>query len=223
MFKKIRFCRSALMISMIIICTSLTAQDGPMKSENEEGHRPNIIIIYTDDMGMGDLSCYNSGWIQTPNIDKLARNGIKFSNYYSASPVCSPSRAAITTGIYPSELGITTFLDSRINNAKCEQFDYLNPSNPSMARILKDAGYRTGHFGKWHMGGGRDVHNAPSIANYGFDEYVSTYESPNPDPLITSKNWIWSEIDSVKRWDRTRYFVDKTLDFFRGTMVFHVL
>jgi arylsulfatase A-like enzyme len=175
--------------------------------------KPHIIIIYTDDMGIGGLSCYNSGWIQTPNIDKLATGGLKFNNYYSASPVCSPSRPAITTGIFPTELGINTFLSSRKSNAETEQFDFLDPSYPSMARVLKGIGYKTSHIGKWHMGGGRDVDDAPQITEYGFDEYVTTYEGPDPDPLITASDWIWSKEDSIKRWDRTRYFVDKALDF----------
>ena len=63
------------------------------------------------------------------------------------------------------------------------------------------------------MGGGRDVHNAPSIKNYGFDEYISTYESPDPEPAITATKWIWSDKDSVKRWRRTEYFVDKSIEF----------
>ena len=176
-------------------------------------NRPNIIIIYTDDMGIGDLSCYNSGWVETPNIDSLAYGGLKFNNYYSASPVCSPSRAALTTGIFPTELGINTYLHSRQGNAKHEQFDYLDPKVPSMARILKKSGYKTGHIGKWHLGGGRDVDDAPQLTAYGFDEYVTTYEGPDPDPLITASDWIWSEKDSIKRWERTGYFVDKTLDF----------
>ncbi len=175
--------------------------------------RPHIIIIYTDDMGIGDLSCYNSGWVNTPNIDKLATGGLKFNNYYTASPVCSPSRASITSGIFPTELGINTYLHSRTGNLKHEQFDYLDPSFPSMARMLKDIGYKTGHIGKWHLGGGRDVDDAPSIKKYGFDEYVTTYEGPDPNPLITASNWIWSENDSIERWERTGYFVDKTLDF----------
>ena len=179
----------------------------------EIAEKPNIIIIYTDDMGIGDLSCYNSGWMHTPNIDKLAAGGLKFNNYYTASPVCSPSRAAITTGIFPTELGINTYLHSREGNLKHEQFDFLDPKMPSMARILKKAGYRTGHIGKWHMGGGRDVDNAPQITAYGFDEYVTTFEGPDPDPLITASYWIWSEEDSIRRWERTEYFVDKTLDF----------
>ncbi|TLP71845.1 sulfatase [Maribacter sp. ACAM166] len=184
--------------------------------ENEQvidTDKPNIIIIYTDDMGIGDLSCYNGGWVTTPNIDRLASEGLKFNNYYTASPVCSPSRAALTTGMFPTELGINTYLSHRKMNAECEQFDFLDTKSPSMARVLKGVGYKTSHIGKWHMGGGRDVDDAPSITEYGFDEYVTTYEGPDPDPLITGSDWIWSEKDSIKRWERTGYFVDKTLDF----------
>lgn len=175
--------------------------------------KTHIVIIYTDDMGIGDLSCYNSGWVTTPNIDKLASLGLKFNHYYTASPVSSPSRVGLTTGMYPTEWGINTFLHERKGNANCEQCDYLDSSAPSMARSLKEAGYSTAHIGKWHMGGGRDVDDAPQIPQYGFDEYVTTYEGPDPDPLITASNWIWSEKDSIRRWDRTAYFVDKTLDF----------
>src|SRR5215471_19946192 len=71
--------------------------------------RPNIVIIYADDMGYGDLSCYGSG-ISTPNIDQLAREGMLFTHYYSASPVCSPSRAALMTGRYPVRVGIPNVL-----------------------------------------------------------------------------------------------------------------
>lgn len=175
--------------------------------------KPNIIIIYTDDMGIGDLSCYNGGWVHTPNIDRLAAQGLKFNHYYTASPVSSPSRVALTTGMYPTEWGINTYLQTRKGNTDCEQFDFLDSSAPSMAKSMKEVGYATAHIGKWHMGGGRDVDNAPQIPRYGFDEYTTTYEGPDPDPLITATNWIWSEKDSIKRWERTSYFVDKTLDF----------
>ena len=175
--------------------------------------KPNIIIMYIDDMGYSDPSCYGGTYTPTPNIDKLAEEGIRFTQYYSACPISSPSRVAITTGMYPTRWGITTFLQTRAGNAENEQNDFLNDKAPSMARVFKENGYATGHFGKWHMGGGRDVYNAPSIHNYGFDEYASTWESPDPDKKITACNWIWCDNDEVKRWNRTAYFVDKTLDF----------
>ena len=175
--------------------------------------KPNIIVILTDDMGYSDIGCYGGKLTPTPNIDNLAHEGIRFLQYYSTSPICSPSRTGLLTGMHPAKWNITSYLQTRKGNRECEQADYLESSAPSIARTLKTAGYATGHFGKWHMGGGRDVKNAPGIKDYGFDEYSSTWESPDPDPLITSTNWIWSGTDSVKRWNRTAYFVDKALDF----------
>ncbi len=201
------------MHNKLIIGGILSLISGITSAGNAE--KPNILIIYTDDMGIGDVSFLNNGWVKTPNIDKLASEGLVISNYYTSSPVSSPSRSGLTTGIFPTELGITCYLNTRAANANCEQFDYLDPEVPTMADFLKKAGYKTGHFGKWHMGGGRDVTNAPQITEYGFDEYSSTYESPDPDPLLTATNWIWSKKDSIMRWNRTAYFVDKTLDFLK--------
>lgn len=198
------------------------AAQAPAKAQASKT-RPNIVIIYTDDMGIGDLSCTNTGWVETPGIDRLAAQGLVMNSYYSAAPVSSPSRVGLTTGIFPMEWGINTYLHSRKGNAACEQADFLAGDAPSMARILRDAGYATGHFGKWHMGGGRDVTDAPQITDYGFDEYCSTWESPDPAPELTASDWIWCKDDEVKRWERTAYFVDKTLDFMtrhKGTPCF---
>ncbi|MEJ1237998.1 sulfatase-like hydrolase/transferase [Chryseolinea sp. T2] len=173
---------------------------------------PNVIFILTDDMGYGDLSCLG-GKYKTPNIDRLATQGRTFQNYYSAAPICSPSRVGVMTGMSPARWNITSFLQKKADNKLCEQADFLSTDAPFLARALKAGGYATGHFGKWHMGGGRDVDDAPSITHYGFDEYKSTWESPDPDPVITSTDWIWADSDSVKRWSRTAYFVDQTLKF----------
>jgi arylsulfatase A-like enzyme len=115
--------------------------------------------------------------------------------------------------MFPARWRITSFLQDRKGNRACEQDDYLDPRAPSVARLLKDAGYVTAHFGKWHMGGGRDVTDAPKFAAYGFDEHAGTWESPQPHSDITATNWIWSPQDKVKRWQRTAFFVDKALDF----------
>ncbi len=176
---------------------------------------PHILFILTDDMGYGDVGCYGGQFAPTPNLDRLAAEGTRFTQYYSASPICSPSRTGATTGMYPARWCITSYLQTRAGNRACEQVDYLDPKAPSLARTLKAAGYATGHFGKWHMGGGRDVTNAPPFAAYGFDEHAGTWESPQPHPDITATNWIWSPHDKVKRWDRTAFFVDKTLYFLR--------
>jgi arylsulfatase A-like enzyme len=177
--------------------------------------KPNIIFVLTDDFGWGDLGSYGGKFLPTPNLDRMAKEGVRFTQFYVASPICSPSRVACTTGMFPSRWRITSYLQDRKGNAACEQADFLDPQAPSLARILKSGGYATGHFGKWHMGGGRDVTNAPSIREYGFDEWASTWESPDPHSDLTATNWIWSPQDKVKRWNRTRFFVDQTLDFLK--------
>jgi arylsulfatase A-like enzyme len=180
-----------------------------------QAQKPNIIVILTDDMGFSDVGCYGGNFAPTPNLDKMASQGIRFTQYYSSSPICSASRTGILTGMAPARWNITSFLHEKAENRKCEQADFLSPSAPSIAKTLKTAGYATGHFGKWHMGGGRDVSDEPGFEAYGFDEHSSTWESPDPDPLLTATNWIWSDKDSIKRWDRTAYFVDRTLDFLK--------
>jgi arylsulfatase A-like enzyme len=176
---------------------------------------PNIIVILTDDMGYGDISA-DGGPYHTPHIDRLAAHGLQITHYYSPAPICSASRVGLLTGMAPAEWNFHAFEGTRKVSQAIKQAPYLDPIAPTIARTLKQqAGYATAHIGKWHMGGSRDVYNAPKFAEYGFDVHHGTYESPEPDPLITATNWIWSPQDSIKRWQRTAYFVSKTLQFLR--------
>ncbi|MES2428592.1 MAG: sulfatase-like hydrolase/transferase [Bacteroidota bacterium] len=206
---------TGLCLACVIVVGSIAWTTKPIPKKKPADARPNIIIILTDDMGFSDVTCFGGNFVPTPNIDRIAQNGRKFTQYYSAAPICSPSRVGMLTGMNPARWNFSTYLDNRKHNKNAEQADFLDPSAPSIARVFKNAGYATGHFGKWHMGGGRDVKNAPGFEQYGIDEHNSTYESPDPDPLLTATNWIWSDKDSIKRWDRTKYFVDKTLAFMK--------
>ncbi len=176
--------------------------------------RPNIIVVLADDFGYGDVSAFG-GAVPTPQLDRMASEGTRFTQFYVASPICSPSRAGLITGQFPARWRITSFLKSRKGNAGCEQADFLDTNAPSLPRTLKAAGYATAHVGKWHLGGGRDVTNAPKFAAYGYDVGLGTYESPEPHPDITATNWIWSAHDKVKRHERTRWMVDRTIEFIR--------
>ncbi|HVZ96705.1 MAG TPA: sulfatase-like hydrolase/transferase, partial [Chitinophagaceae bacterium] len=106
---------------------------------------PNIVLIYMDDMGYGDVDAYGGINYSTPNIDKLAAKGMRFTNFYAAQPICSASRAAILTGCYPNRIGLYGALDpdSKIG---------LSDKEVTIAQMLKKKGYTTGIIGKWHLG-----------------------------------------------------------------------
>lgn len=144
--------------------------------------KPNIVVILIDDMGWGDLSCYG-GKAPTPVIDRMAKEGIRFTSFYSNAPICSPSRVALTTGQYPQRWRITSFLENRQSNTRRGMAQWLDPKAPVLARELHKAGYATGHFGKWHMGGQRDVGDAPLITEYGFDKSLTNFEGLGPRVL----------------------------------------
>src|SRR5512138_1479293 len=117
---------------------------GPADKGAQPNSRPNIVLILTDDMGYGDVGCYGGNFAPTPNLDRLAREGIRFTQYYSSAPICSPARTGATTGMFPARWHFTTYLQTRAGNRDCEQADFLSPQAPSLARTLKAAGYATG-------------------------------------------------------------------------------
>src|SRR3954466_8455577 len=122
-----------------------------------EKSKPNFVFILMDDMGWTDLSCYGSKFYQSPNIDKLAAQGMKFTEAYAACPVCSPTRASILTGKYPARLHLTDYLPGRkiMPDQKLLRPDFhkeLPLEEITLAEMLKNAGYISGAFGKWHLG-----------------------------------------------------------------------
>lgn len=117
--------------------------------------RPNFVFILIDDLGWKDLGCYGSTFYETPNIDRLASEGVKFTNAYAAAPVCSPTRASIMSGKYPAAIGVTNFIGQKARgkliDATC--IDHLPLEEKTIARALKEHHYNTWHVGKWHLGG----------------------------------------------------------------------
>lgn len=184
--------------------------------------QPNVIFIFIDDMGYGDLSAFGNRKIETPNIDRLADEGIKFTNFYVGSPICSPSRVTVLTGQYPSRHHITSFLANSKRNANRDMVNYLDPEAPSIARTMKQAGYATAHFGKWHMGGGRDVGDAPHPQAYGFDESLVSFEGLGDRLLVKGQGLSeesaelgQGEITWVEKHEKTPIYVDRTIDFIK--------
>ncbi|MFN7933355.1 MAG: sulfatase-like hydrolase/transferase [Bryobacteraceae bacterium] len=130
--------------------------------------KPNVIFILADDLGWGDLGCYGNKFIPTPNLDRLAKQGSLFTSFYVANPVCSPSRTAFMSGHYPARHRIHGHLAAAELNEKRGIPNWLEPNIPLLPRMLKNAGYTTAHFGKWHLGSGP---GAPLPSAYGFDEF----------------------------------------------------
>ncbi|MCC9598946.1 sulfatase-like hydrolase/transferase [Stieleria sp. JC731] len=181
-------CRAALQSAavLLLLVGSLStnvavAQSSASKSESAK--RPNIITVFIDDMGWSDLSCFGGKRTTTENIDRLASEGLRFTNFYVNSPICSPSRVALSTGQYPHRHRISSYLAHRQLNQSRGMVQWLDLDAPMLARQLNDAGYATGHFGKWHMGGQRDVGEAPLITEYGFDASLTNFEGLGPRVL----------------------------------------
>ncbi|UUO04917.1 sulfatase-like hydrolase/transferase [Blastopirellula sp. J2-11] len=144
---------------------------------------PNVITLFIDDMGWADLSCFGGQDVETTNIDRLASEGLKFTNFYVNSPICSPSRTALTTGYYPARHRITSYLANRKMNEQRGMAQWLDVRAATLPRMLSEQGYATGHFGKWHLGGQRDVGDAPLITEYGFDASLTNFEGLGPRVL----------------------------------------
>lgn len=141
-------------------------------SENTEKKSPNIVVVFIDDMGYGDIGTQGAtGWT-TPHLDQMAAEGMRFTNFYSAQPVCSASRAGILTGCYPNRIGITGALFPHHKVG-------LNLNETTIAEMLKDKGYATGIFGKWHLGHLKEF----LPLQHGFDEYVGLPYSNDMWPI----------------------------------------
>lgn len=167
------------MAFLLCLPTLLSAQDSENKSDLiEEGKRkPNFVIIFTDDQGYGDLSCYGADHVSTPRIDQMAAEGARLTSFYVAAPVCTPSRAGLMTGCYPKRIGMAT--GDKFGVLLAGDRKGLNPEEITIAEVLKTAGYRTGMFGKWHLG------DQPEFlpTRQGFDEFFGLPYSHDIHPF----------------------------------------
>lgn len=189
----------------------------------EHDKLPNIVIVFTDDQGYGDIGCFGATGFETPNLDKMASQGMKFTNFYSAQPVCSASRAGLLTGCYPNRIGISGALFPHHEVG-------LNDSEMTIAEMLKEKGYATAIFGKWHLG----HHEQFLPLQHGFDEYTGvpysndmwpikldgTKAGPNegrgsfPDLPLVEGNKTIEVIDSYAGQDKlTTLNTEKAVDF----------
>ncbi len=181
---------------------------------------PNVIFILADDWGWGDLGCHGNEEIQTPNLDRMAEEGIRFDQFYVTAAVCSPSRASFLTGLYTDRHGIHSHLDSIESQKERNLPLCLDPKLPNLPRLLKQAGYATAHYGKWHLST-FDDEKAPSPSAYGFDHHKCTIGSGSGihQAEYDTKGWsIWEGAREGPNWKDWRaksseYIIDETISF----------
>lgn len=189
--------------------------------------RPNIVFLLADDLGYGDLQSYGHPRIKTPQLDRLAEQGTRFTQFYQSHSVCSPSRASLITGQYPSRWQVYAHFAWLRSNAERGMPDWLPVEAPSLPRALQRAGYRTALFGKWHLGGGSGRHfggkdinsaEAPSVMDYGFDEarvFVGNGPTWRGPELREEAHDLYPYADShLVTWSSNQ-IVDAALDFLK--------
>jgi len=165
-------------------------------------NKPNIIFIFADDLGWGDISKHGHPDIRTPNIDRLAEEGSEFYQFSVSNPVCSPSRAAVLTGQYPAKNSLHRHFSTIEHHESFGMPDWLDKNLVTMPKVLQQGGYKTAHFGKWHLTNS-SIKDAPLPTEYGYDE-ASVFNGPGP------------QTDAFKLYDDAMDFIkrNKTKPFF---------
>lgn len=174
----------------LILFTTISAAMPAQAAE-----KPNILFIFADDLGWGDLGIHGSKTIETPNIDKLASQGSEYYQFTVANPVCSPSRAALMTGNNPARHSVHHHFAAIEHHEKYAMPDWLAPTVLTVPKVMKKAGYTTAHFGKWHLTNSH-VPDAPLLENYGYDE-SAVFNGPG------------KQTDGWKVYDDTIEFIEK--------------
>lgn len=195
---------------MVILVIVMLTSEMFGQQQNKTIKKPNIVFILADDLGYGDLGCYGNPFNKTPHIDRLSKEGMKFNQAYTASPVCSPSRAAILTAKHPARLHLTNFLvGNRIDSASrilpAPWKPYLSPAEITLAEQLKLQGYRTGIVGKWHLGS--DDSTKAVAQGFDYDRVIGKNGLDYYHYGITSNNQLVFEDDG------TQYLTDKLTDY----------
>ncbi len=163
-------------IASLVGCAGIAFLTAPSAVSAAPGGKPNFIFIMSDDQGWGDLGCYGHPVLRTPHIDRLAKEGTRFAQFYVPSSICSPTRAGMMTGQFPGRIGFHSQITTAEMMKKLESADLLDPKYATLPRALQQAGYHTMHIGKWHLS--EWFHKNPQIPRpdaYGFSEFLDPY------------------------------------------------
>ena len=193
------------LIFTVILLQSCKHNNKIEVTENKET-QPNIIFIFADDWGYSDLGIHGSSFCKTPNLDNMAAEGIDFQNFSVVNPVCSPSRVGVMTGQYPARQSVHGHFATVESHIERGMPDWLNPKAPSLPRMLKNSGYATAHFGKWHLSN-THIEDAPSPLVYGYDEY-GAFNLPSNLHQMHVDSTLYKTIDFAKRHKDQPFFIN---------------
>lgn len=198
-------------LSLILSCIASISQCDFAVADDP--HRPNVIIIFVDDQGYYDLGCYGATEFETPRVDRMAREGIRFTDYYAAAPICSPSRAGLLTGCYPRRVGLATWVQ------RADSSLGIHPDELTLGELFADAGYATACIGKWHLG----FHKPFLPQQKGFDYYFGLLHNLDPVeriyfedlggvPLMRGNEVVKRPADPSELTER---YTDEAIDFIK--------
>jgi uncharacterized sulfatase len=196
--------KKSFLISMLLVAITIAVSGNPGLPEKNKKGKPNIVLIVTDDLGYGDISCYNPKNYQTPHIDKLASEGVRCTDFYVPTPYCAPSRATLLTGRFPLRHGLVQnpAPDAGINDVG------ISNGEVTLGEVFQDAGYKTKLIGKWHLG-----HKAEFFpVKHGFDEYYGILYSNDMRPVQIIENMDTVEYP-VDQSLLTKKYTEKAIDF----------
>ena len=192
--------------SLVYAIASSLSLPATARAKPKSKAKPNIIIIFADDLGYGDLGCYGSKYIKTPRLDRMAKEGMMFDSFYAMASICSPSRAALLTGCYPQRCGL--YMGISPKRAEHKHLG-LNPDETTIAEVLKHEGYSTLCVGKWHLGGDDVFHPM----NHGFDEYYGMPFNFQHSPVFMDGKSIVEQKADLSQL--TKRYTEKVIEFIK--------
>ena len=176
-------------------------------TQSDNTQKPNIIFIFADDWGYGDLGIHGSSFCETPRLDQMAEEGIDFQNFTVNHSVCSPSRTAVMTGQFPARHSVHQHFATVEHHQRAGMPDWLDPEAPMLPRMLQEAGYATAHFGKWHLSNDQ-VSDAPLPPAYGYDEYGAFNLPGNAEEQMPTTSTCPRAVDFIRRHQGQPFFIN---------------
>ena len=205
-----KFTKTILLFFLLLVIFSCKNNK---QEQKEKLKQPNIVVLMCDDLGYGDLSSFGHPIIKTENIDKLASTGIKLTNFYSASPVCSPSRVGLLTGRSPNRAGVYDFIPGLKKSEDCRDLVHLQEFEETIPSRLKSVGYSTCLVGKWHCSSRFNSIEQPQPNDFGFDHWFATHNNASPSHQ-NPKNFVRNgkEVGEIKGFS-SQIVIDEAMNW----------